>query len=283
MNKFLGCIILLLGIALNSCKLPIYTLSDKQVKEHYKNKKVKPVFAYLPHKNYRIYHAIIGDTSKPLLLYVHGAPGHWYSAIKLMDDTLLQKNFRMISVDRAGFGKSNNGLSMTSIDEHVRYLEEIVRKYNVPGRQIYLMGSSYGAPIAASFATQNQLLVKELYLISPLIDPSTEKMFWFSYVAKLGFVSWLLPQSLNATSDEKSVHPRELRKLKPYWKNIRSKTYVIMGAKDWIANPSNFTFAQKMLVNAYEPEFIRIDDIGHNVVYRRSDLIVNLLLHKQYF
>lgn len=54
-----------------------------------------------------------------------------------------------------------------------------------------------------------------------------------------------------------------------------------MGAKDWIADKSNFTFAQKMLVNADEPEFIMLEDVGHVIVYRRPDLLKNLLLKRE--
>lgn len=133
----------------SSCKFPVYVLTDKKLKEHYKDRKIKPELKYLSYKNYHI--------------------------------------------------------------------EKIVKEYNASGRKIYLMGSSYGAPIAASFVTQNPDLVEELYLVSPVIDPATEFFFWFSYAAKLGPVNWLLPQSLNVTSDEKFAHRRELRKLKPHW------------------------------------------------------------------
>ncbi|MDP9229733.1 MAG: alpha/beta hydrolase, partial [Bacteroidota bacterium] len=229
-------------------------MTDKDLAQHYKGRITKPELKYLNYKNFHIYHAIVGNITKPLLIFIHGSPGAWYSYLRLMDDSLLQQNFRMISVDRVGFGKSNYGLSVPSIDEHVRYLEKIVNESNVSGQKIYLVGSSYGAPIAASFVTQNPDLVQELYLISPVIDPSTEKLFWFSYAAKIGPVSWWLPQNLNVTNDEKFAHRRELRRLKPFLKDITCKTYVIMGTKDWIADKSNFTYTQKMLVNAKDPE-----------------------------
>ena len=170
---------------------------------------------------------------------------------------------------------------MPSIDKHVRYLEKIVKEYNHTGQPIYMVGSSYGAPIVASFATQNPLLVKELYLVSPVIDPATEKMFWFSYMAKLSLINFWLPRSLTVTSDEKSAHKREMRKLKPHLKNIRSKTYVLMGAKDWLAHPSNFTYLQKMLVNARNPEFIMLENEGHTILSDRPGIVKNLLLNRK--
>ena len=187
----------------------------------------------------------------------------------------------MIAVDRAGFGKSNYGLAVTSIEQHVRYLEKLINEYNIPGQKIYVMGSSYGAPIAAAFAMDNPELVQELYLISPVLDPSTEKIFWFSYMAKLSMVNMWLPPSWNVATDEKFAHRRELRKLKPLWKQITNKTYVIMGQKDWIADRSNLIFAKRMLVNADHPEFYLLPNVGHGIIFQRSDVVKSLLLKKE--
>ena len=256
-------------------------MSDKQIDDHYKNRQTKPKLKYLNYKSYHIYHAVVGDSTKPLLLYIHGAPGAWYSSMRLLDDTVLQQNFRMIAVDRAGFGKSNKGLSVTSIDQHVRYLEQLVREYNQPGKKIYMLGSSYGAPIAAAFAMHNPQLMEELYLISPILDPATEKIFWFSYLAKIAFVNMWLSTPWQVATDEKFAHRRELRKLKPYWKQITNKTYVIMGQKDWIADKSNLSFARHMLENADHPEFYLLPNVGHGIIWQRTDLLKNLLLKKK--
>jgi len=257
-------------------------LSDEQIKQHYANKPTRPQLKYIRYKNFHIHHAIVGDSTKPLLLIVHGAPGAWYSSMKLLDNPELQENFRMVSVDRVGFGKSNYGVSEPSIQTHVKYLEKIVAEYNHNGK-IYLLGSSYGAPIAASFAMQNSDLVQELYLISPVIDPSTEKIFWFSYFGKLGPVKMFLPDYLNVATDEKFAHRRQLKKIKSNWDQIRCKAYVIMGKKDWIADLANLNFARKMLVNAKDPEFLLLENTGHSIVYQRTDLLISLLLKQNSF
>jgi len=223
----------------------------------------------------------MGDASKPLLLLVHGAPGAWYSYLSMLDNPDLQANYHMVSVDRIGFDKSNSGVAVTSIDEHVKYLEKIVEEYNTAGQKIYILGASYGAPIAAAFAMKNPDLVRELFLLSPVIDPSKEKIFWFSYLCRLSFINMWLEQSLNVATEEKFDHRHELRKLKPFWKNITCKTYVVMGKKDWIADPRNFEFAQRMLINADGAEFYLIENSGHAVMQTRPDLIRKLLLHQK--
>ena len=268
---------LILIALLASCHFPVRSLSDKEIAKHYKDRAVKPKLKYFNYKNYHIHHAVVGDSSKPLLLFIHGAPGAWYSPIKLLDDPQLQKNFKMVSVDRIGFGKSNYGLSEPSLQAHVRYIEKIVKEYNHDGK-IYILGSSYGAPIAASFTMQHPGLVKELYLVSPVIDPSTERISWFSYLGKLAMVSMMIPEYLVVATDEKFAHRSQLRKIKNHWDEIRCKTYVIMGDKDDLASLSNLDFARKKLVNAKAPEFYLLKNTGHSITYQHPELLISLLL-----
>jgi pimeloyl-ACP methyl ester carboxylesterase len=272
----------LLISGLSSCYITA-SLTDRQINKRFKEKGSKPVRKYLNYKEYYIHHVMLGDTAKPLLLFIHGAPGAWYSYLSFLNDPELQANYHMISVDRIGFDKSNSGLAVTSIDEHVNYLQKIVSEYNSTGGKISILGTSYGAPIAAAFAMKNPGLVEELFLVSPVIDPSEEKIFWFSYACKLSFVNMWLERSLNVATEEKFDHRSELKKLKPFWKNITSKTYVIMGRKDWIADIKNFDFAQKMLVNTDGAEFYMIEDAGHAILNQKPDLIKNLLLHRKVY
>src|SRR5512143_1447522 len=109
-------------LVLDACHLPVRVLSDEQIAKHYANRRTKPQLKYINYKNFHIHHAVVGDSTKPLLLIIHGAPGAWYSSMKLLDDSDMQKNFRMVSVDRVGFGKSNYGVSEPSIQAHVHYI-----------------------------------------------------------------------------------------------------------------------------------------------------------------
>ncbi len=267
-------------IGLSSCRVTA-VLSDREIKDHFKNKPAKPIRKYLNYKEYHILHVMLGDTARPLLLFIHGAPGAWYSYLSFLDDPELQQNYHMISVDRIGFDKSNAGVAVTSIDENVNYLKKLVDEYNTTHQKIYILGTSYGAPIAAAMAMRYPDLVQELFLLSPVIDPSKEKIFWFSYLCRLSLINMWLDRSLHVATEEKFDHRSELRRLKPLWKNISCKTYVVMGKKDWIADIQNMDFARKMLSNANGAEFYMLENAGHDVLVQRPDLIKNLLLHRK--
>lgn len=87
-----------------------YIYTDKELSEHYYNKKIKPTYHQVSFLGKSIHYAKISrNDSLPLLIFIHGAPGAWYGYLNLMDDSLLQEHFSMIALDRLGDGKSNLG------------------------------------------------------------------------------------------------------------------------------------------------------------------------------
>jgi pimeloyl-ACP methyl ester carboxylesterase len=56
-----------------------------------------------------LHYAKTGADTLPTLFFVHGSPGSWIKFGKYLMDTDLLKKYRMISIDRPGFGYSNFG------------------------------------------------------------------------------------------------------------------------------------------------------------------------------
>src|SRR5450631_197030 len=56
-----------------------------------------------------IHYAITGNDSLPTIFFIHGSPGSWDAFAQYMMDSLLLRKFRMVSVDRPGFGNSDYG------------------------------------------------------------------------------------------------------------------------------------------------------------------------------
>ncbi len=141
-----------------------------------------------------------------------------------------------------------------------------------PKRAI-LVGRSYGVPVAVKLAAMYPDKIAKCILISPAIDPSSEKFWWFSNFGKIFLVRWFLPARMNTATDEKFSHVAELRKLLPDWQKINANISVMMGGKDWIIDSSNFQFAKKMLIGK-KAKFIHIPDSGHLISKTRPDLVI---------
>jgi pimeloyl-ACP methyl ester carboxylesterase len=257
-----------------------YVYTDAELEEHYRNMALKPVYKKLDFINRKLHYATISRSDTlPLLVFVHGAPGAWYGYLNLMDDSLLQANFKMVSIDRLGYGKSDYGVPELSVQMQALEIKRIIDEENTSRKKVFLIGRSYGAPIVAWYAINYPQFIKKLLMVSPVIDPDKEKFYWFSGVGRAYLVQLLLPKMLNVATSEKYSHAQQMRQMLPKWKRLFSTTYVLTGEDDRIADTANFTFAKEHLVNC-NCTFIKLKHTGHQVTRQHPELIKKLLLEK---
>ncbi len=95
----------LVGIGCTGC-FRRWVMTDKEVRKYYANKPVKPTWFTIQNDSATLYCATTGSDTLPPLLMIHGAPGAWYGSRILLDDSILQKHFHLIAVDRPGYHKS---------------------------------------------------------------------------------------------------------------------------------------------------------------------------------
>lgn len=274
-------LLLSLSVFLTGCfMLNKYVYTDKELALHYEHETIKPIYKNIQYLDHTLHYAVMNkNDSLPLLVFVHGAPGAWYGYLNLMDDTLLQKNYKLVAIDRLGYGKSNYGKAETSIELQAMSIKKIIDQENHTGKKVVLLGRSYGAPIAAWLSINYPQEVEKLFMISPVIDPQKEKFYWFSGIGKWKPVQWLLPKMLNVATKEKYSHAHEMTLMLPEWKKLNTSTYVITGANDKIADTCNYTFAKNHLNNC-KSVFMKLENTGHQVTYEHPELIRNLLLQK---
>jgi pimeloyl-ACP methyl ester carboxylesterase len=213
--KFLRSVILFLFLSasLSSC-FSRYIISAKQVRKHYALKKVKPTEQIIKNDTLSLCIASVGADTLPMLLLIHGAPGSLWGHMNLMDDEDLQKHFHIVSVDRVGYGKSRlkKRRFVTSIATQANALLPVFN-LNKSSEKVTVLGRSYGAPIAAKLASMVPEKVKELIMVSPVIDPEKEKFYWFSKWGRNSFIQLFLPGEFNTATAEKYSHSEELKEV----------------------------------------------------------------------
>lgn len=285
MKKFLSLTVLFLLVifSLSSCFLVNrYVYTDKELMEHYQDKDLKPVFRTAPYLDRKVHYAVMSKSDTlPLLVMVHGAPGAWYGYLNLTDDTTLQKHFKIVSVDRLGYGKSGYGREELSIETQAMAIKQIIERENTANRKVYLLGRSYGAPIAAWLAIHYPETVEKLVMASPVIDPQKEKFYWFSDLGNSKIVQWMLPHFLNVATREKFSHAEEMRRMVPAWKELCTPTYVLVGEQDDIADTANFTFARRNITQC-PAVFMKLKNTSHQITHERPELIKDILMETPY-
>jgi len=255
-----------------------YIYTDKELDAYYQSIKLKPVYKDTKFLSRNVHYAVISKSDTlPLLVFIHGAPGAWYGYMNMMNDTLLQNKFKIISVDRLGYGKSGYGKAELSTQVQALAIKQVIDEENRSGKKVYLFGRSYGAPIAALLAINYPQMTEKLFMVSPVIDPEKEKFYWFSNIGKWRIVQWTLPSLLNVATEEKFYHSTAMKAMLPEWKRLYVPSYILVGENDEIADTANFTFAKTHIVNS-PAVFMKVKNSGHLVTHDQPKLIEKLLL-----
>jgi pimeloyl-ACP methyl ester carboxylesterase len=270
--KIYFCLFVLLFCS--SC-IQSFRMSDKKIEDYFSKNPPLPLFRYCDTLNRKIFYASSADTTKPILLLIHGAPGAWFGYKEFFHDSVLIKKYRIIAPDRAGY--NNTGDKTTTIQQQANLLKPLLKSYN--HLKVSILGRSYGAGIAVKLGAENPDLIDKLILIAPACDPLKEKFWWFSKPVNSKFARFFMPKYVNRASDEKFTHQEELVKLLPDWQKIKCPVTILQGGKDWIIEPSNGMFVDSVLKNAPR-RFIFLPQNGHLLTTERYDLIREILLEK---
>ncbi|HEX6181778.1 MAG TPA: hypothetical protein VFZ47_11080, partial [Chitinophagaceae bacterium] len=66
-------VLFVIAVCCNSC-FTRWVMTDKEIKQHYANKPVKPVFFTIKNDSVELFCATTGSDTLPPLLIIHGAP-----------------------------------------------------------------------------------------------------------------------------------------------------------------------------------------------------------------
>lgn len=251
-----------------------FLYTDKEIDKHYRAKTYKPISHTICFNDQPLHYVEFGDSSKPLLVLIHGAPGAWYTWMNFADNDSLRNQFHLIIVDRLGYGKSGYGRVNKNINDQICSIQSIIDRY--PSKALYLAGRSYGAPIAAALASINQSTCQRLILYSPVLSPYKEKKYWFSGLGKFFLVQWMLPKAMNVATAEKFAHVVQMKQVLPYYPKINANTIIISGKKDWVAHPSNHKICDSLINSPNKQQFI-LPNSGHFLTFECPTTMASLI------
>jgi pimeloyl-ACP methyl ester carboxylesterase len=268
-------LVVTVAVVMHSCMT--FRMSSREIDEYFKSNKIEGKQAEYTTGSRVIHYAAAGDSTKPIVLFVHGSPGSLSAFIHFLKDSTLSERAFLITTDRPGFGHSNFGWGEGSLTKQAEALKPILERYKA-NRPIILIGHSLGGPLIAKMAMDYPELVDGLIIVAGSIDPELEPdETWFRAPLATPFLSWILPRSLRASNEEIYHLKPELQKLLPYWKDVHCPVIVIQGQKDSLVPKENADFAKKMLVNA-PVEFVLVDEMDHFVPWSNPELIHDAII-----
>ena len=227
--------------------------------------------------NQRTLHFVsTGNDSLPTIVFVHGSPGSWDAFEEYLKDKDLLKQYRMVSIDRPGFGYSNFGDALNLADES-KVISAIfpLLKNKKP---LYLVGHSLGGPLIVQLAADNPDKVDALVILSGAIDVSLEMPEHWRKVMKSFPIRYLIPGALRPSNDELWYLKEDLIKLKPAFSTIKCPVYIMHGDKDPLVDYGNLAFGAKAFSNAPKVDTITIAGANHFIPWKHYEEIKKVLL-----
>lgn len=250
-------------------------MSKKETKSFFATTKTSYIDASKKIEEHTIHYIETGNKNASTLFFVHGSPGSWDAYKDYLKDTLLLSKFRLIAIDRIGFGYSNFGKAV-NLKTQAEIIEKFVGLIS-NGKPLYLIGHSMGGPVIVQMAVDKPELYKQLIILSGAIDPKAEEPENWRAIIKTKPIRYIIPGSLRPANDELWWLKEDLFLMKPHLKNITSKVTIIHGTKDQLVPFSNVAFMRREFVNAQSLEIIPIENANHFIPWEQYDLIRNLL------
>ena len=223
-----------------------------------------------------IHYAMTGNDSLPTLFFIHGSPGSWDAFAEYMKDSLLLQKFRMVSVDRPGFGHSDYGQPQ-HLDVQSLWISKLF--YMLANHKpMFLAGHSLGGPMVIKLGADNPNIFYGIVVISGSIDPKEEKPEkWRPWLFKTP-LNFLVPGAMRPSNEELWYLKKDLVELQKDFARITCPVYFIHGAMDTWVPPGNVDYGKKMLVNAPVVEETLIPGANHFIPWSKFTEIRSILL-----
>jgi pimeloyl-ACP methyl ester carboxylesterase len=170
-KRHIAVVLLITYIVLcQSCAKMRFT--DKQTQKYFDKTTTTFHDTTIRFDDYNIHYIETGNVQKPTLLFIHGSPGSWNAFKEYLSDTLLLNKYRMIAIDRPGFGYSNfseaENLSVQS-QRISQFIKNIDNK-----KALILVGHSVGGPVVAKLAVDHPAWYSRIVILAGSLDPKAE-------------------------------------------------------------------------------------------------------------
>jgi pimeloyl-ACP methyl ester carboxylesterase len=261
---FISSLLLLMSSCFN------FRTTEEQVRTAFKGRDPMPVLKKTTVDSRTLSAVETGKMDSTVLVFIHGSPGSWAGWESYLNDSSLYNHFKLIAIDRPGYGQWDYGKVEVSLEKQAYYIKKMIEIYK--GQKIILIGHSYGGPVAVRMAIDYPELIYGLVLAAPSISPQHEKIYWVQYIGAWKATRWLLPKAIQVSHQEIIPLKAELTSMEPLWEKVNCPVVYIHGMKDQFVPVGNADFAREKLSHTRAIFWIE-KDLNHFIPWKRADLI----------
>lgn len=220
---------------------------------------------------------ITGRIDKPTLFFIHGSPAIWHCYENYMLDDDLVKKYRIVSIDRPGFGFSDFGeaTTVTMQAQLVGALVSILQN----GQPFYVIGHSLGGPVAVKVAAQHPEEVNGLVILAGAVSPGGEhEEIWRRLLMPLSFA---MPTALQTCNKEIWWFKKDVLTMPADLQAIKCPVFIFQGLADNMVPPENGYFAQQNLTTSSSVKLHVYEGVHHDIPWTRFEDIKGTLMALQ--
>lgn len=274
LSKILGIILIAWLVFAQSCMQ--FRISDNEAIKEFATHGVKLSTENVLVDGFNMHYVKTGNDSLPTLFFVHGSPGSWNAFTRYLVDSALLSKYRMISVDRPGFGDSEFG-NAKNLQEQSDLISPLLQlwKNNKPA---YVIGHSLGGPMAIKLAADNPDYFAGVILLAGSVDPAEEKPEKWRPVLYKTPLKFLVPGAFRPSNKELWFLKKDLKLLKADFTKVSCPVWIIHGDKDNMVPVGNAAYAKQMLIHSSHVETKILPGASHFIPWDHYGDIKEVLM-----
>lgn len=253
-----------------------FRISDSKAKQEFEQKGLQASFHYTDAHEKGLHYVKCGSDTLPTLFFVHGSPGSWDAFKIYMMDTALLQHFRIISIDRPGFGYSGFGTALP-LDEQAILINTIIEKEK-NNKPLHLVGHSIGGPVIVKLAQDFPGEISSLTILAGSISPKDEPKEYWRYLFLYTPLHILMPGAFRPSNDEIVYFKKDLHRLDTGYQALKMPVTFIHGDADKFVTVKNVEYGKKKLENNPDVKIIIIPGANHFIPWEHFDIIKDHLL-----
>lgn len=253
-----------------------FRISDAKAKAQFLESGLQLETKTITISDFPVHYVKTGNDSLLTLLFIHGSPGSWHAFEDYLKDKDLLAKYRMISVDRPGFGYSRFG-DAKNLAQQSQLLSPLIDLFR-NNKPFYLIGHSLGGPLATRLFIDHPDHIAGLVLLAASMDPAAEKPEKWRPVLYKTPLQLLVPGAFRPSNKELWYLKADLKEMDSQWQKINCPVWIVHGDKDSFVPVSNVEYMRKKLQAGKPPQITIIPGADHFIPWKNYEQIKKILL-----
>lgn len=253
-----------------------FRISDSKAKHEFEQKGLPISFHYTSANEKGLHYVKSGSDTLPTLFFIHGSPGSWDAFKIYMMDTALLEHFRIISIDRPGFGYSGFGTALP-LNEQAVLINTVIEKEN-NNKPLHLIGHSIGGAVIVKLGQDHPHQISSLTILAGSISPKDEPKEYWRYLFLYTPLHVLMPGAFKPSNDEIVYFKKDLYRLDTGYEALKMPVTFIHGDADKFVTVKNVEYGKNKLMNNPGVKVIIIPGASHFIPWEHFDIIKKHLL-----